>query len=654
MLPQRLHFTPALLLLCSLLVACATMPLAPVPPTATTTPPTSPPPTPTLPPPTSTPTFEPTPEPPPPVRPKTLTVCQEQEPESLYWYGNSRRTARHVFQALYDGPLEQRAYTYHPVILERLPTLGREDATLKKVIMQAGDRVVDAENNPVTLSEGMLVRPAGCYSPTCAVQFTGEPVEMEQLVVTFRLLEGVRWSDGTPVTAEDSVYSFALDADPATPTAKYTVNRTASYAARDAQTVVWTGLPGYMDPLYATNFWTPLPRHLWQETLGYTAAELLKAPESTRAPLGWGAFVVANWSPGKQIELHRNPYYFRAEEGLPAVERLIFRFVPDVNAALAQLLAGECDLITERADLEPLAPLLLRLQEQQLAVPVFTHDVRWEHVNFGINPAVATRRPDFFEDVRVRRAIAYCLNRQEVVKTLLYGQSLVPTSYLPPGHPLHVEDLPAYPYDPERGRALLEEAGWRDEDGNGIREAYGIPGIRDKTPLAFRWQTASVQPVPYLERFQNDLALCGIEVTISQLPVTEFFAMSADGPLFGRNFDLASFAWMTNLDPPPCELYMSTEIPSAANNWAGQNLPGFIDPLFDAACAQAQNALPGSADYIAGHQAAQRRFAEQLPALPLFLRLRLAAISPVVSGFAPDPTAASSLWNIESLDVLRP
>ena len=645
----------ALLLLCGLLAACVNVPLSATSDigTTTATPPTSPLPTAIPATPTAAPTAEPTPEPTPPPL-KTLTICQEQEPESLYWYGNSRRTARHILQALYDGPIDNRSYEYQPIILERLPALGGEDVVLNTIIVQAGDRVVDETNTPVTLAEGMFVRPAGCYSAACAVQFTGEPLEMEQLVVAFHLLEGVRWADGTAVTADDSVYSFELDADAATPTGKYAVTRTASYRARDAQTVVWTGLPGYIDPLYSVNFWTPLPRQLWQGELKYRAADLLKAPESARAPMGWGPFVVEEWLPGAQITLTRNPYYFRAAEGLPAVDRVVFRFVPDVNQALAQLLSGQCDIITERADLETLAPLLLRLQEQTLATPVFTPDIRWEHVNFGINPAAAARRPDFFEDVRVRRAIAHCLNRQEVVRTLLYGQSLVPTSYLPPGHPLHVEGLPAYPYDPESGKALLEEAGWRDEDGNGIREAYGVPGIRDKTPLTFRWQAPSSLPAAYLDRFQHDLATCGIDVAVSQLPVTEFFAMSEDGPLFGRNFDLASFAWMTNLDPPPCELYMSTEIPSAENNWAGQNLPGFIDAAFDAACAQAQNALPGTADAIAGHQAAQRRFAEQLPALPLFLRLRIAAIRPEVSGFTPDPTESSSLWNIETLDVLHP
>lgn len=646
------------LLICGLLTACVDVPLPTTAGTATATetPAVDSQPTATETPialPTETPPVETTPELTPP--PTTLTICQEQEPESLYWYSNSRRASQHVLQAIYDGPIDNRSYTYQPVILERLPVLGGEDVALDTVIVQTGDRVVDAADNPVTLAEGLSVRPAGCYSDVCAVTFNGEPLEMEQLVVSFYLREGVRWADGTPVTADDSVYGFELDADAVTPTGKYTVNRTATYRARDARTVVWTGLPGYLDPLYVTNFWMPLPRQLWQRTLGYKAADLLKAPESTRAPLGWGPFVLEEWLPGDAIILVRNPQYFRADEGLPALDKIVFRFVPDVNHAVAQLLSGQCDIITERADLDDLAPLLLRLAEQALAIPVFTPDTRWEHVNFGINPATTVKRPDFFEDVRVRQAIAYCLNRQGAVNTQLYGQSVVPTSYLPPGHPLAVEGLPAYAYAPDRGKALLEEAGWRDEDGNGVREAYGVPGIRDKTPLAFRWQqTVAALPAAYLNRFQNDLALCGMDVTASQLPVTEFFAMSADGPLFGRGFDLASFTWMTNLEPPPCELYMSTEIPSAENSWSGQNLPGFIDSSFDAACAQARNALPGSADYIAGHQAAQRRFAEQLPALPLFLRLKIAAMRPEVSGFAPDPTESSSLWNIEAMDLIRP
>ncbi len=602
--------------------------------------------------PTTTPTPEPTPTPTP--QPTVLTICQEQEPESLYWYSNSRRTARHILQAIYDGPIDHLEYTYQPVILEELPQLGGKDAALTKVILQTGDHAVDAANTPVTLAEGVAVRPAGCYSAACAVIFTGEPVEMEQLAVTFRLREDVLWSDGTPVTADDSVYSYEIDADARTPTDKSAVNRTASYRAQDTHTVLWTGLPGFIDPLITDNFWMPLPRQLWQNTLKYRAADLLKAPESTRTPMGWGAFVVEEWLPGNRITLVNNPAYFSAGEGQPGVDKIVFRFIPDANDAVAQLLSGDCDIITERADLESLVPLLLRLEEQALAIPVFTPDTRWEHLDFNINPASNTKRPDFFEDVRTRQAIAYCLNREGIVKTQLYGKSSVLDSYLPAEHPLHAEDLDTYPYDPDRGKALLDEIGWRDEDGNGIREAHGIPGIRDKTPLAFRWQSTTASPMVYLEQFQSDLAFCGMDVTISQLPVTEFFAMSADGPLFGRNFDLASFAWMTEFDPPPCQRYMSTEIPSAANNWSGLNLAGFIDTTFDSACAQAQNALPGSAEFIAGHQAAQRRFAEQLPALPLFLRLQISVVRPEVSLYALESITSASLWNIESLRLEHP
>lgn len=652
---RRLWVCITPLLIGSLLAGCANFQpavlTATATPTASLTESLTPEATVTLPP-TATPTPEPTPTPTP--QPTILTICQEQEPESLYWYSNSQRTARHILQALYDGPIDYRDYTYQPVILETLPELGGEDVTIAKVILQTGDRAVDAANNPVTLAEGMAVRPAGCYSAACAVIFTGEPVEMEQLAVTFRLREDVRWSDGTPVTADDSVYSYEIDADASTPTDKDAVDRTASYRALDEQTIVWTGLPGFIDPQYVSNFWMPLPRQLWQVTLKYRASDLLKAPESTRAPMGWGAFVVEEWLPGNQITLVQNQAYFRAGEEQPGVDKIVFRFIPDVNDAVAQLLSGDCDILTERADLEDLVPLLLRLEEQALAIPVFTPDTRWEHLDFNINPASNTKRPDFFEDARTRQAIAYCLDREGIVQTQLYGKAAVLDSYLPAEHPLYAEDLATYPYDPERGKALLEEVGWRDEDGNGTREAYGIPGIRDKTPLAFRWQSTTTSPMTYLEQFQSNLAFCGMDVTISQLPVTEFFAMSADGPLFGRNFDLASFAWMTEFDPPPCQRYMSTEIPSTSNNWSGLNLAGFIDTDFDTACAQAQNALLGSAEFISGHQAAQQRFAEQLPALPLFLRLQISVVRPEVSGYAPEPAANASLWNIESLGLEQP
>jgi peptide/nickel transport system substrate-binding protein len=98
---------------------------------------------------------------------------------------------------------------------------------------------------------------------------------------------------------------------------------------------------------------------------------------------------------------------------------------------------------------------------------------------------------------------------------------------------------------------------------------------------------------------------------------------------------------------PPCQLYLSSQIPSQENGWAGYNVPGFIDEEYDLACNAALQSLPGMPEYREFHLQAQRLFAQQLPVVPLYLGLRVAATRPDLQGFILDPTATSEMWNIE-------
>jgi peptide/nickel transport system substrate-binding protein len=596
-------------------------------------------------------TPEPTPEP--EAGPKVLVSCQQQEPDSLYAWGTDMLASGFIFDAIYDGPIDTRTYDYQAIILEKLPKLNDGDAVIEVVTVQEGDMVVDAGGNVVELAEGTAMHPAGCMAEDCTVEFDGEPMEVDQMVVTFKMMAGLQWSNGDPLTADDSVYSFELVADPDTAESKYTIDRTTSYEATDDVTAVWTGLPGYLDSEYFTNFWTPLPRKLWQEELGYSAADLLEAEESSRMPMGWGAFVITEWVAGDHITVEKNPLYFRADEGLPYVDTIIYRFVPDSNAAVAQLISGECDIATQDIGLDDQTQLLLKLEEQGIVNPVFVTGTVWEHVDFGINPVESYDRPDFFEDVRTRQGIAHCLDTQSVVDTLLYGRSIVISNYIPPEHPLYNPDVKTYPYDPEAGMALLEEAGWVDSDGDGVREASGVENVADGTLLEFKWQsTNSTQRISYMQIYQQNLADCGVKVNLENMAAGEYFADGPEGPLFGRRFDMGSFAWLTGVEPP-CDLYLGLDstIPSEENGWGGQNDPGFMNDEYDAACLKAIGNLPGSEASIEGHMEAQRIFAEQLPVVPLFLRIKIAATRPEVSGFIMDSTMNSEMWNIEAFDI---
>src|SRR5690606_37961989 len=125
------------------------------------------------------------------------------------------------------------------------------------------------------------------------------------------------WSDGTPVTAEDSVFSFQVAGSRATPALDGQVRYTAEYEAVDERTVRWTGLPGYLDPAYMTHVWRPLPSHQFGDL---SPAEIAASEEATLAALTYGACVVEEWTAGESLRLAPNPHYYRAAEGLPSVD----------------------------------------------------------------------------------------------------------------------------------------------------------------------------------------------------------------------------------------------------------------------------------------------------------------------------------------------
>jgi peptide/nickel transport system substrate-binding protein len=592
--------------------------------------------------------------PPPDDRRDALVVCQGREPGTLYIYGTRTLAAANIQQGIYDGPIDNRNFGYQPVILEKLPSLEDGDAILETGTVHAGDRVVNDAGDPVTLEAGMTVRPAGCRSPDCAVPFAGEPVEMDQLVVTFKLKDGILWSDGEPLTAYDSLYAFDLYTDPDTPNvSRYLVDRTTSYAAVDDLTNVWTGLPGYMESTYFTNFFSPLPEHAWSDL---TASELVESERASRTPLGWGPYVVDEWVAGDHLTMRRNDLYYRADEGLPRFDTVIFRFVGEnPNANLAALLAGECDILDPSGGLAG-PDLLLPLQAAGKVNATFVTGTVWEHVDFGINPVQGYERPDFFQDVRVRRAIAHCMDRQGVVDTVLYGQSVVLDTYLPPAHPLYNPDVASYLFDVEKGSALLEKVGWIDDDGDPgtPRVAQGIEGVPDGTLLEFDyWTTGAPVRQQVSQVLQGSMAQCGIRVNLEYWDATEYFAGGPEGPLFGRHFDIAQFAWLTGVEPP-CDLYHGEQIPSEDNGWSGQNDPGFSDNAYDAACDAAVQSLPGEPGYETNHLEAQRIFAEQLPVVPLYLLTKGVVTRPDIISVIVDPTEESVFWNIEAFDIGTP
>lgn len=610
--------------------------------------------------------------------PRTLVICIGAEPDSLYPFGEEQNFDILVNNAYAEGDwraYDSNSYAYQPIILEKLPDLADGDAVKKVITVGEGDKVLDAEGRIVVLQANadpaIMLVPAGGGEPQ---PYQGGEFQMDQLTATFTLMPDLLWSDGEPLTAADSVYAYRILRDPDTPRSLFSVDRTSSYEALDDLTVAWTGLPGFLDPTYATNFFGPAPKHLWGR---YSVAELLEAEISAQTPVGFGPYIIDEWVKGQHITFHKNPNYFRAAESLPKFEQLIIRFVGEnANTSIAAILSGECDLIDTTGDLIDQIEQVLELHEAGLLKATFTTGTVWEHIDFGIQHIdyddgfqISVDRPDFFSDVRTRQAFALCLDRQSLVDDIMLGQSIVIDSYLPPQHPLYNADIQHYEFDPAAGSALLEEIGWVDDDSDPAtpRVSLGVANVGDGTPLELSYVTSSqVLRQSVQDILKNSLAQCGIVVDLASFNPGELFADGPDGIVFGRKFDLVQFAWATSVIPP-CDLNLSNLTPGppggewlsiqdgawrtfGPRGWSYQNFTGFADEDYDRACRTALGSLPGQTEYEAAHLEAQRIFGEQLPMVPLFSLIRLAATRPDFCGLIMDPTANSELWNIEEFD----
>lgn len=590
--------------------------------------------------------------------PRTLTVCLGAEPNTLYPFSSPNDAALSVLAAIDDGPIDTISYEYQPVILTKLPTLADGDAKILPVDVRPGSKVVDADGTLTALAAGTRVRPSSCRLDDCVITYDGvSPMKMDQMQVTFHMRTDVTWSDGTPLTADDSVYAYQLAADKDTPGSKVLIDRTQTYEALDPATTQWWGIPGYLDQSFMTNFWTPAPKHVWSQ---FKAAQLPQTDVATRSPVGWGPYKVQEWIAGDHITLLKNPYYFRASSGYPKFDQLVFRFISDPNAAISELTAGHCDILDPSVRLDSQVALLLQMQQSGDIHASITPGMAIEWLGLGIKPATYDDgidlakgdRPDILADPRTRQGIALCMDRQKVVDTVLFGQTSVPTSFVPANHPLFDETAAGYRYDPTAGTQLLQQAGWRDIDGNPATplSAVSVKNVPAGTSLKLKYfSTPALQRRQVIDILTQSLAKCGIGLDVQYYDQNDLYAPGPQGLLFGRRFDLIEYAMATDSIVPPCDWFTSSEIPDAMNNWVGTNVTGYQSPQYDTACHNANLALPGEPAYTDAFHQAQQIFAADLPAIPLYYRLKVAAARADVCHFDLDPSA-NPLWNIESFD----
>jgi peptide/nickel transport system substrate-binding protein len=591
---------------------------------------------------------------------KELTICLGEEPESLYLYAAKQSEAMwSVLEGIYDGPFDRSNGRYLAVILQKVPTYEDGDLIRSAVSVMSGDLVVDANNQIVALATGNVVLPTGCTDNSCAITWDGtSELQMDQVTAQFKLRANLLWSDGSPLTTADSKFSFKVNGDPASHSGDRKLELTQSYEVIDDITLQWKGIPGYLGIESQAMFWTPLPSHLLESV---PVSDLAGTELAARRPVGWGPYVITEWISGESISMQKNPFYFRAKEGLPGIDRIIYRFInPKSGGSLAALAAGQCDLIERSSNPEADLNLVTDLLNSTNTNVVWSEAPEVTQLVIGIKPAdhddgynPAHDRLDYFREPATRQALAACIDR-EAMNTELYAGRAVPASIADLlGNQASTAGQASLEYDRATAEELLDRSGWvdTDDDPNTPRLAENVPGVPVNTPLSLELLVPTDSGSRAIASgIAASLTECGIQVMTQAVPFSELYAPGPDGMIFGRSFDLALINWQYSL-APACYLYTNVQIPASGNYWIGGNVSGYSRTEFDVACSGMQQTIPGDGDYENYLQKAVEYFQMDLPAIPLFKQPRLVLARQDLCNFTYNAFARSDLAALELFDL---
>lgn len=460
------------------------------------------------------------------------------------------------------------------------PSTKTETASTNKYIGDEGDWLIwclDAEPanlNPVTkrdqyaawMLEGNVFESMLKYDPDTLklVPLLAESYKVSDdgLQISFVLRKDVHFSDGRPITAEDVIFSYQVIVNPkidAASLANYfqDIEKVEKISDRE---VKFTMKKPYFKALEITSGILILPKHIYQ----FDNPETFNARISN--PVGSGPYVFERWDVGQQIVFKRNENYWGPK---PKLDKYVYKFITNETAAVQALRAHQVDLLMVSSE------QYLKLREDEAIKKDFRDLLFWDPTH-GYSYIGWNETKSFFKDAKVRLAMTYLVDRESIKKYLTKDLAKIVSG------PFYIlgqqcdPNIQPWPYDPQKAVQLLDEAGWKDHDGDGIRDKDGVP-------FRFKYMITSSGGIglQIAKLFKDEAAKVGIDVIIDEYEWSVF-----EERIHNRNFDAVSLAWGGTVEEDPYQIWHSSQIQGHGSNYIS-----FSDPEADALIEKARTTM---------------------------------------------------------------
>ena len=456
----------------------------------------------------------------------------------------------------------------------------------------------------------------------------GELKGRKGLRITWRIRKGAKWGDGRPVTVDDVIFAWKVGRHPQSGVAgREPFLRTVAIERIDDRTFVQV-----LDKLrydYNQLVPDPMPAHLETEAFR-EPKEYRRRTTYDRDPanpgLYYGPYRISRIVSGSHVELVPNQTWWGKA---PSFKRIVVRVIGNTAALEANLRAGGIDYAAGELGLSLDQATALQRRAANRYRFIFKAGLIYEHIDFNLDNPI-------LKDRRVRRALAYGMDRKRMSAQLFRGLQPVADTNISPLDQVASKEVTTYPFDPKKAAALLDAAGWKRR-GDGWR--YNAKGER----LSLSLMTTSGHRVreQVMEILQAYWRRIGIEIRLKTQPARVYFGRTVTQRQFPA---MAMYAWISAPESNPRGTLHSSEIPTAKNNWSGQNFPGFHNAEMDRLIEKLEVTLT-LRDRLPIWRRIQQIYAAELPVLPLYFRANPYVIPRWLAGIRPTGHQFSTtLW----------